>query len=207
MVCLLFWGWHARSLSQLKLSISRYVTKDVQEGRWIENIVTCCPKSTYIWFQFPWKRDFIIALYNNGDKRPIVSVVTKSVDSPVLEGVGLELRTLEHCGPVQWSCCRTNINDLQVLFVSRVAQLVQRLATGWKTGRSWLDSLQRQRISPLTSVSRPALEPIQIPVQCVPEVLSPGLKRGRGVTLTTHPHLVPISRMIRSHTASTPAAP
>jgi hypothetical protein len=31
------------------------------------------------------------------------------------------------------------------------------------------------------------------PVQWVPGVLSPGVKRGRGVTLTTHPHLEPRS--------------
>jgi hypothetical protein len=30
-------------------------------------------------------------------------------------------------------------------------------------------------------------------VQWVPEVLSPAVKRSRGVTLTTHPHLVPRS--------------
>jgi hypothetical protein len=41
-----------------------------------------------------------------------------------------------------------------------------------------------------SSVSRPALGPTQPPVQWVPGVLSPGVKRGRGVTLTTHPHLV-----------------
>jgi hypothetical protein len=35
-------------------------------------------------------------------------------------------------------------------------------------------------------------------------VLSPGLKRGRGVTLTTHLHLVPRSRMSRSYTSSPP---
>jgi hypothetical protein len=33
-------------------------------------------------------------------------------------------------------------------------------------------------------------------------VLSPGLKLGRGVTLTTHPHLMPRSRMSRSYTSS-----
>jgi hypothetical protein len=32
----------------------------------------------------------------------------------------------------------------------------------------------------------------------------PGVKRGLGVTLTTHPHLVPRSRMIRSYTSSPP---
>jgi hypothetical protein len=33
-----------------------------------------------------------------------------------------------------------------------------------------------------------------------------GLKRGRGLTLTTHPHLVPKSRMSRSYTLSPPSA-
>jgi hypothetical protein len=35
-------------------------------------------------------------------------------------------------------------------------------------------------------VSRPDLGPTQPPVQWVPEVLSPGVKLGRGVMLTTH---------------------
>jgi len=34
----------------------------------------------------------------------------------------------------------------------------------------------------------------------------PGAKRGRGVTLTTHPHLVPRSRMSRSYTSLPPSA-
>jgi hypothetical protein len=34
----------------------------------------------------------------------------------------------------------------------------------------------------------------------------PGAKRGRGVTLTTHPHLVPRSKMSRSYTSSPPSA-
>jgi hypothetical protein len=34
--------------------------------------------------------------------------------------------------------------------------------------------------------------------------LSLGVKRGRGVTLTTHPHLVPRSRMSRSYTSTAP---
>jgi hypothetical protein len=46
-----------------------------------------------------------------------------------------------------------------------------------------------------------ALGPTQSPVQWVPEVLSLGLNRGRGVTLTTHSHLVPRSRMSRSYTS------
>jgi hypothetical protein len=58
-----------------------------------------------------------------------------------------------------------------------------------------------------SSVSRPALRPTQPPVQWVPGVLSPGVKRGRGVTLTTHHYLVPRSRMSRSYISSPPQAP
>jgi hypothetical protein len=60
------------------------------------------------------------------------------------------------------------------------------------------------RIFPLSSVSRPALGPTQPPVQWVPGVFSLGVKRGRGVMLTTHPHLVPRSRMSRIYTSSLP---
>jgi hypothetical protein len=44
------------------------------------------------------------------------------------------------------------------------------------------------------------------PASCtwVPGVLSMGVKRGRGVMLTTHPHLVPRSWMRRSYTYSPP---
>jgi hypothetical protein len=59
-------------------------------------------------------------------------------------------------------------------------------ATDWKTGSGDRPFI-REEIFPLTSVSRPALGPTQPPVQCVPDVLSPGLKRCRGVTMTTIP--------------------
>jgi hypothetical protein len=57
----------------------------------------------------------------------------------------------------------------------------------------WFDPRQGQRIFPLTSLSRPALGSTQPPVQWVPGVLSPGVKRGRGVMLATNPYLVPRS--------------
>jgi hypothetical protein len=60
----------------------------------------------------------------------------------------------------------------------------------------------KDRIFPLASVYRPALKPTQPPVQRVMRDLSPGLKRGRGVMLTTHPHLVPRLIISRSYTAS-----
>jgi hypothetical protein len=44
------------------------------------------------------------------------------------------------------------------------------------------------------------------PVQWVPGVISRGLKCGRVVSLTTHLHLVPRSRMSRSYISSPPSA-
>jgi hypothetical protein len=70
----------------------------------------------------------------------------------------------------------------------------------------WFDPRQRQRIFPLTSASRPAQGPTQPPVQWVPGALSPGVKRGRGVMLTTHPLLVPRLRKYELYLLS-PAAP
>jgi hypothetical protein len=56
----------------------------------------------------------------------------------------------------------------------------------------WLDdraigvrSPAGQRTFPLASVSRPALRPTQPPVQWVPGVISPEVKRGRGVKLSS----------------------
>jgi hypothetical protein len=76
---------------------------------------------------------------------------------------------------------------------------VSLVSTDWTTG---VRSPAGQRIFPLTSVSRPALEPTQPLIQWVPGVLSSGVKRGRGVMLTTHSHLVPRSWMSRIYTSS-----
>jgi hypothetical protein len=78
-----------------------------------------------------------------------------------------------------------HFNTVFMVYVSRVAQSAQCLATGWPGGRSRFDPRQKQRIFPLASVSRPALRPTQPPVQWMPRVLSPVLKRGRGVTLSS----------------------
>jgi hypothetical protein len=60
------------------------------------------------------------------------------------------------------------------------------LVTDWTTGLLRFDPRQRQEFFPLTSVSRPALGHTQSPVQWVLVVLSPGVNRGRSVTLTIH---------------------
>jgi hypothetical protein len=71
-----------------------------------------------------------------------------------------------------------------------------------QTGRPGLDPQQGQSIFPVASMSRPG--PTQPPVQWVPGVLFPGVKRGRDVTLTTYPHLVPRSWMSRGYTPLPP---
>jgi hypothetical protein len=67
----------------------------------------------------------------------------------------------------------------------------QCLTNDWTTR---VRSLAQANNLSLASVSRPALRPTQLPIQWVP-----GVKRSRGVMLTTHPHLVPRSMMIRSY--------
>jgi hypothetical protein len=77
-------------------------------------------------------------------------------------------------------------NNVWEQIVSRVTQCSVWLRAGRQGDRGSITG-RGERIFPLASVSRPALGPIQPPVQWVPGVLSPGRKRGRGVTLTTHP--------------------
>jgi hypothetical protein len=93
--------------------------------------------------------------------------------------------------------CKSLLLLLLLFPGTAVAQAVYSV---WlRTGRSGFDPRQRQRIFPLAPASRPALGPTQPPIQRVP-----GVKRGRGVTLTTHPHLVPGLNMSRSYTFSPP---
>jgi hypothetical protein len=67
---------------------------------------------------------------------------------------------------------------------------------------SRFDPRQRRKDFASILLSRPALWTIQRLIQFVPGVLSPRVKRGPFLTLTTHPHLLPRSRMIRIYTSS-----
>jgi hypothetical protein len=73
------------------------------------------------------------------------------------------------------------------LSVSRVAHRYNVWLGAGRPGDRGSIPGRGEMIFPLTSVSRPALGPTQPPVQWVLGVLSLELKRGRGVTLTTHP--------------------
>jgi hypothetical protein len=97
---------------------------------------------------------------------------------------------------------RFSRNCAQMLSYNRIKYSVRL-----RTGRSWFDPRQRQRIFLPVSASRPALGLTQPPVQWVPGALSPGVKHGRGVMLTTHPLLVPRLRNSRSYTSCHPNAP
>jgi hypothetical protein len=89
--------------------------------------------------------------------------------------------------------------------MSRVAQSVYCLATGWTTGRSRFDLRQRQKNSSFSLCVQTGSG--AHPASCTMDagVFSLGLKRGRGVTLTTHTHLVPRSR--KSYISSPPQVP
>jgi hypothetical protein len=79
--------------------------------------------------------------------------------------------------------------------VSRVPQSVQCLTTDWNARvRS---PKEAENIS-----SSLCPRPTQPPVQWVPVSLSPGVKSGRDVMLTTHPLLVPRSRNERGYISS-----
>jgi hypothetical protein len=94
-------------------------------------------------------------------------------------------------------CCLLSIVWSQCSSVSIVSK-------DWTTGRLKFDPRQRRkdlscRLSVQTSSGAH-------PTSCTmgTGVLSSGVKHSRGVTLTTHPHLVLRSRMSRSYTSSAP---
>ena len=68
------------------------------------------------------------------------------------------------------------------------------IATGYRLDGPGIES---QWGRDFLHLSRPALGPTQPPAQWVPG-LSPGIKSGRGVTLTPHPLLLPRSRKSRA---------
>jgi hypothetical protein len=75
-----------------------------------------------------------------------------------------------------------------------------------ETGQSMFDTRQRRKdfSSSLCVQTGSGAHPAS--VRWVPRILSPGLKRSRGVTLTTHPHLVLRSSMRRSYNSSPQSA-
>jgi hypothetical protein len=76
------------------------------------------------------------------------------------------------------------------------------LAKAWVTGRSKFDFRQRREdfFSHLCVQTGSEAHPASWPMGTRGPFL--GIKRGQGVTLTTHPHLVPSSRMNRSYISS-----
>jgi hypothetical protein len=74
-----------------------------------------------------------------------------------------------------------------------------------QTGRPGFNPRQKQWIFPLASVFRLALGYTQLPVQMGTTCLFPGVKRGRGMMLTTDIHLVQRLRMSRSCISSPPS--
>jgi hypothetical protein len=89
------------------------------------------------------------------------------------------------------------------LFDSRTAQSVLCLTTDWTIGvRSPAEA--KDFSSNLCVQTGSEAHPASCPMGTGGPF--PGAKRGRGVTLTTHPHLLPRSRMSRSYTSSPSSA-
>jgi hypothetical protein len=92
--------------------------------------------------------------------------------------------------------------NISFSFGTGLAQSVWCLTTGWATGvRSPAEA--KDFSSSLCVHTGSETHPDSYPMGTGGRF--PGVKRGRGVTLTTHTHLVPRSRMSRSRTSSSEA--
>jgi hypothetical protein len=89
----------------------------------------------------------------------------------------------------------TVLRKVLLMNVSQAAQSVQWLAADWVIG---VRSTTEVKDFSSTVCAQLALGPTQPPVQWVPEVLSPGVKCGQGMMLTTLPLLVPRLRETRA---------
>jgi hypothetical protein len=90
--------------------------------------------------------------------------------------------------------------------VSRVAQAVWCLPTGWKTERSRFDTRQRRKDSSSSLCVQTGSE--AHPTSCTMGTGGPfpGAKTRPGLDADLSPHPVPRSRMSRSYTSSPPSA-
>jgi hypothetical protein len=91
---------------------------------------------------------------------------------------------------------------LSVSIAQSVSRVDGQCSVWLRAGRQGFDPRQRQKdlLSNLCVQTGFGAHPASCTVGT--GVLSPGLNCGRGVTLTTHPHLVPWSRMSKSDTSS-----
>jgi hypothetical protein len=86
---------------------------------------------------------------------------------------------------------------------ARIAQSVYYLSTDGTTEKPGFDPWQRQKILPLVSVQTSIeAHPVSYPMGTSGSFLR--VKRGQGMTLTTHTHQVLRSRMSRIYTPSPP---
>jgi hypothetical protein len=108
-------------------------------------------------------------------------------------------------GFMSWVPTNTTYRDGD-LTLSRLAQSVSCLATGWTTERSRFDPWQKRKDFSSSFCVQTSSGAHPATCKMGTGVLSPGLKCDRGVTLTTHPHIVPRSRMSRSYTPLHPSS-
>jgi hypothetical protein len=110
------------------------------------------------------------------------------------------LTTIQHDSPITTPFNVAIVFTLTYIEMELVvAQSVHCLTTDWTGVRSppQAKNFSSSLCVQTTSEAHPASYPINIP-----GVLSSEVKHGRGVTLTTHIHLVPKLRMIRSYISS-----